>query len=202
MGRFLIPVLLVLSVGVVSQVGTPGGNSACAQWCATNFPNNPGSCTSQAAHGTGPCYVCGPRKPSGSTKNLCSGVCTDTSTDSNNCGSCMNKCRNTESCEGGQCRPKSNCANPSMCGTVNCGICNGNTCNTDTTACHSGVDNPSAGYCVFRALCSQVLDTCASNKDCPEHNVCVQTCCTGGDFTPGTGTPRCIPEIFLQCPCA
>jgi len=147
--------------------------------------------------------MCGPLKPLGSTEMLCSGGCVDTSADSKHCGSCTNQCQNTETCEDGLCRPKSNCMNPSRCGTVNCGSCNGVNCNTDTTACHSGVDDPSAGYCVFRALCSQVPTTCASSMDCPEHNVCVQTCCTDGTFTgPGTGTPRCIPEVYLQCPCA
>src|SRR6478609_9204965 len=43
-----------------------GGNSACAHFCAQVFgADTPeaGACTSQAAHGTGLCYQCGPAAP-------------------------------------------------------------------------------------------------------------------------------------------
>ncbi|PYI26327.1 hypothetical protein BP00DRAFT_419790 [Aspergillus indologenus CBS 114.80] len=73
--------------GVEPQVGNPGGNSACAKWCAQNFPSNPGSCTSQAAKNGGPCFECGPLQKSPITKKLCSGVCTDITT-VQNCGDC------------------------------------------------------------------------------------------------------------------
>lgn len=148
---------------------------------------------------------------------LCSGVGSDTSTDDNNCGACGNKvsrpnnyilsplasninnqcAQDAESCENGECRPVSNCDDHAQCGHVGCGGCG---CGGGT-ACHSGMDNPNAGYCVFCADCSQVLTICASNNNCPEHNVCVQTCCTDGDFTPDIGgTPRCIPPEYLKCP--
>jgi hypothetical protein len=65
-----------------------GGNSDCAHWCAANFAH-PGQCTSQAAHGEGPCYDCGPQNTVSSRK-LCSGACTDTSSDPSNCGECGN----------------------------------------------------------------------------------------------------------------
>jgi len=77
-----------------------GGNSDCAQWCASNF-DHPGGCTSLAAHGKGPCYDCGPQNTV-PTDVLCSGQCTDTSSDSSNCGACGNACF-SGSCVGGQC---------------------------------------------------------------------------------------------------
>src|SRR5579884_1287404 len=41
----------------------PGGNAACARFCASVFgADTPAAdaCTSEAAHGAGPCYRCGP----------------------------------------------------------------------------------------------------------------------------------------------
>ena len=73
-----------------AQTGSPGGNSDCAQWCAANFANPGKDCTSLAAKGTGPCYVCGPLKTT-PTEQLCSGACSDTSSDNNNCGACGTK---------------------------------------------------------------------------------------------------------------
>lgn len=70
------------------QKGTPYGNKQCAKWCAAHFPKAGAHCASLAAHGKGPCYDCGPLKPSTSSKQLCSGACTDTNTDNKNCGHC------------------------------------------------------------------------------------------------------------------
>ena|ERR1700744_2030369 len=68
-----------------------GGNSDCAHWCADNFAH-PGGCTSLAAHGKGPCYDCGPANTNPADM-LCSGECTDTSSDASNCGACGNTVR-------------------------------------------------------------------------------------------------------------
>ncbi|KAH7147334.1 hypothetical protein DER46DRAFT_665785 [Fusarium sp. MPI-SDFR-AT-0072] len=102
--------LVFLITGISAHLVERQGNSQCAQWCAQNFPTNPGFvCTSPAAHGKGPCYDCGPAKPQGSTKQLCNGACVDTNTDNNNCGSCGNQCVDTEDgdadtcCVMGQC---------------------------------------------------------------------------------------------------
>ncbi|KAF7895492.1 uncharacterized protein EAF01_009454 [Botrytis porri] len=67
-----------------------------------NFAS-PGSCTSQAAHGTGPCYTCGPLAAS-PAQALCSGTCVDTSTSSANCGSYGNSCKSAE-CVNDICAP-------------------------------------------------------------------------------------------------
>lgn len=48
------------------------GNSAAARWCAANFaPGQRGQCVSQAAHGAGPVFSCG---PAGTNVGLCGGV--------------------------------------------------------------------------------------------------------------------------------
>jgi len=46
--------------GAGAAPGGPGGNSACAAFCAQVFGDTKaaGQCTSQAAHGAGPCYSC------------------------------------------------------------------------------------------------------------------------------------------------
>jgi hypothetical protein len=83
MARATLFIILVALVNAVSAQG----NSACTQWCAANFANPGGTCTSLAAKGGGPCYICGPLKTS-QTEQLCKGVCSETKTDSNNCGGC------------------------------------------------------------------------------------------------------------------
>jgi hypothetical protein len=52
-----------------------GGNSECAHFCAQIFgADTPaaGQCTSDAAHGTGLCYSCGPASPAGTQQICCS----------------------------------------------------------------------------------------------------------------------------------
>src|SRR5512143_2695219 len=69
-----VPVWGVLAF--LAMLGVPPawgqGNSAAAHWCAANFPPaQRGQCVSQAAHGTGPFYACG---PGGTNVGLCGGV--------------------------------------------------------------------------------------------------------------------------------
>jgi len=105
MVKLLILVLLACGASVLGlpQTATPGGNTQCAEWCAANFAKNPGgTCSKLAAKGGGPCYVCGPLKTSPS-QQLCSGVCTDTNTDNNNCGTCNTACPAGSTCQSGAC---------------------------------------------------------------------------------------------------
>jgi hypothetical protein len=66
----------------------------CKTWCDnTDFP---GSCRSDAANATGPCYECGPYappqpNPSTIEPKLCDGKCTDLKHDASNCGRCGNE---------------------------------------------------------------------------------------------------------------
>ncbi|KFY68212.1 hypothetical protein V496_01234 [Pseudogymnoascus sp. VKM F-4515 (FW-2607)] len=100
-----IVLAIVTSAWSLAQTENRGGNSACAQWCAANFAPTPGAnCTRLAAHGTGPCYVCGPRSTNPREK-LCGDACSDTSSDSINCGTCGNVCISGTTCQSGACAP-------------------------------------------------------------------------------------------------
>lgn len=82
-------------LGLHGASAAKGGNSACAHFCAQLFgADTPeaGQCTSQAAHGTGPCYQCG--GPAAGANACPSGqVCLDN-------GTCATSCdpRNPMSC--------------------------------------------------------------------------------------------------------
>ena len=83
-------------------VSAGGGNSACAQFCASVFgADTPaaGHCTSDAAHQKGLCYTCGPASSAGTQPICCSenpdGTCTSYST-----ATC---CGQSEFCSQGVC---------------------------------------------------------------------------------------------------
>jgi hypothetical protein len=68
-------------VGLIPGVAL-ADNSACAHFCNAVFGPGPdrGKCTSDAAHGTGLCYTCGPSSPGGTQPICCpensDGTCT------------------------------------------------------------------------------------------------------------------------------
>ncbi|CAG7558782.1 unnamed protein product [Fusarium equiseti] len=108
--NFKLLLLTCLPIGLVQGQG----NSDCAQWCKKNFPKPGDVCTDPASEGKGPCFQCGPKKTSLSMQ-LCSGSCTDTSTDNANCGSCGKACSSGKFCSGGVCKSRA-CDNPFSCG--------------------------------------------------------------------------------------
>lgn len=83
-----------------------------------------------------------------SDRKACGGICTDTMTDSSNCGGCSVSCTITETCHQGRCMPrcsggKTNC--PDGCHDLlfdagNCGFC-GNACPVGLT-CNNSVCAP------------------------------------------------------------
>jgi len=107
-------------------------NSQCAKWCHDTFPFSQAPitaymCTSLAARGEGPCYVCGPAAAhtsgtididactiqSGCCTPDAPTCCTDATRQSecvnlqsniNNCGSCGNVCDIGQGCEEGSCK--------------------------------------------------------------------------------------------------
>ncbi|PYH86792.1 hypothetical protein BO82DRAFT_388395 [Aspergillus uvarum CBS 121591] len=135
--------LLALTSPVWSMPQTAATNLAkCTDWCYKNYPNPSATCVFPALTGQGPCYVCGPFKTSQS-QQLCNGACTDTNTDSKNCGACNNACQNAGKCTLGK------CCNPA--GTFGCTLDNfiKFCCPLDasgSTGCYFGV-NPT-GTCL------------------------------------------------------
>jgi len=110
-----------------------GGNSDCAHFCNAVFaPGSArGQCKSDAAHGTGLCYTCGPKSAGGSQPICCS-------TDSN--GQCTSYSSAT-CCDTGLCLTCSNgtcvsTCDPNLCLTCSSGTCI-STCNT-SQICVSG----------------------------------------------------------------
>jgi hypothetical protein len=116
--------------------GNGNGNSACAHFCQGLSSKVRGKCTSDAAHGRGLCYQCGPAQPAGTNGILCgttcyippanaTAICTS-GTPSFTCNT------NYSACNGG-------CVLTSSFQTdaQNCGTC-GNVCGTGTT-CNAGV---------------------------------------------------------------
>jgi hypothetical protein len=91
-------------VSAVGQVASADSQNDCATFCR-QLPPGParGACVSDAAHGLGQCYDCGPGAPAGSTAVLCDDSCVDTQTDAGNCGECGNACPAGVPCINGAC---------------------------------------------------------------------------------------------------
>lgn len=128
------------------------GNSACARFCTDTFPPGDarGRCASDAAHGQGLCYGCGPAAPAGhpdlcglpggprgccsaALPHCCSGTtCVNKQTDPSHCGACGNICparpHATPTCTGGM------CGYTCLAGFGDCNASIADGCETDLTA--------------------------------------------------------------------
>jgi hypothetical protein len=165
----------------LADTGVPGmgGNSACDTFCDATFVGQAqGSCTSQAAHGTGPCYTCGPAAPAGAPQACnvgtsaaaccpaatptCCGNTTCVNLQSNgNCGACGHVCPG----------PTSGSGTPTCTGGV-CGI----TCSTGQTLCGTACVNEQTDV----NNCGACAHACAAGSGC-----CNGTC------TPLNTTTNC-----------
>lgn len=110
----------------------------------------------------------------------CGGVCTDTSSDPSNCGSCGHQCLQGEICVGSQCT----CAPPNtFCGTQ---------CNLRPCSCSDLLtDSSNCGACG---------NACPAGTDC-QGGTCVKTCCD--DLDCGSGSEFCCSHsdsVFRLCP--
>lgn len=78
-------------------------NAACAAFCR-QLPPGParGRCTSDAAHGQGVCYECGPGNPT-ANQQLCGETCVDTNVSTDHCGGCDQPCPDGKPCVNGVC---------------------------------------------------------------------------------------------------
>lgn len=151
-----------LARNAAAKPGGPGGNSDCAAFCHAVFGDTraAGQCTSDAAHGTGLCYRCGPQGDG--TQKLCGQTCVSAD-------SC---CPDQVALNGGcftTCDPLAvHCPSCPSCGCVNTRdstLCL-NT-GTDTGSCNSDTDCPTGSVCAFFG---------SGNPSRPW--VCKQPCCT------------------------
>ena len=168
------------------------GNSDCAHFCNEVFPPGAerGHCKSEAAHGSGPCFKCGPAAPAGHPE-LCGQACCPAATP--NCcgvGNCRNLAGDVQNCGkcGNACTAPAN-ATPT---------CAGGTCGF---ACNPGF-KPCNGACIPTA-------NCCTNADCPGGQTCVaNVCCraagqpagAAGDCCAGLGTVRVGTSDFCCKP--
>ena len=146
--------------------------SVCSQWCKENFPAGRGCnpCTSLANKSTGPCYECGPLSLH-PEKQLCGGVCIDTSADNTNCGSCGTTCSADQACTAGACvNNEPECKAPFvLCNgacidtstdNANCGSC-GNICSADQT-CTAGACVTNERNCENPFVCGSMPTSCGN----------------------------------------
>jgi len=174
--------LLTLTSLLLAVTASPqNGKDVCTQWCAANFPNPGKDCISLAARGKGPCYDCGPLKTY-SSHQLCSGKCTDTAFDAQNCGACGDVCEVGTTCCGGT------CTNPAD-DDYNCGTC-GNVCDSDST-CTSGVCQKDACPPPQELCGGTCTNPFTDNQNC---GVCGNVCGTGAACENGACT-----GVAIQC---
>ncbi|KAF1950981.1 hypothetical protein CC80DRAFT_539331 [Byssothecium circinans] len=104
---------------------------------------------------------------------LCSGICTDTKTDVEHCGSCDNVCKPGHYCTNGVCtRPAcdSDCEFARLCGLSNANV---------TCAC--GLDSSNAQVCYNRSFDCNAASPgqCDSTAECDVGTICVPDACCG-----------------------
>jgi hypothetical protein len=192
----------LVSVGAAVAAAMPGraradqpqGNDACAHFCSMVFPPGParGECISQAAHGEGICFGCGPGTPTPTV--LCVDVCC-------NAGEvCCNQHCVSPVCSGGHVFSTTTCTCvcPPTLPTECNGVCKNTT--TDPTNCGTcGHVCPTGAACVnSQCVCPPNTEVCnnACVPVCPDgqqHNptTCVCECPTGQTFCQGLCRPNC-----------
>ncbi len=188
--RLLLSSLAAACLAAVGLNKAAADNSDCAHFCDAIYPPGPerGQCKSQAAHGYGICYQCGPAAPAGHGQV---------------CGSGANRfcCRADQVCAGGAC----------VCpqGTEECGgqcvpLCgpgqrrNPQTCQCEAlpNACREGGACFDAAYCGANSECvcfttvegtpfchlgqsCSGSQTCTSSAECPAGYACSTVTCCG-----------------------
>ncbi|KAK4461700.1 hypothetical protein QBC42DRAFT_328958 [Cladorrhinum samala] len=161
-----------LALFLLATANVIQAKSVCSQWCKENFPAGRGCnpCTSLANKSTGPCYECGPLSLH-PEKQLCGGVCIDTSADNTNCGSCGTTCSADQACTAGACvNNEPECKAPFvLCNgacidtstdNANCGSC-GNICSANQT-CTAGACVTNERNCENPFVCGSMPTSCGN----------------------------------------
>lgn len=173
-------VLIALdSAGVRKASAAPGGNAACAHFCADLFGDTPaaGTCTSEAAHDTGTCYECGPA--SDGSLQLCGTQCCTALDQCHVPGTCD---PNTEACSnplvptGTSCNDNNPlCVNGACCGAGS-QVVNGACFLIGNAGCPSGCQGVGSVIGSGNFLCATVDNNylCTSNQDCPVGEACAR----------------------------
>jgi hypothetical protein len=190
----LVGAMLGSLVAASPRVALAQGNSQCAHFCAAVFgADTPaaGQCTSDAAHGKGLCYTCGPAS-TGGAKSICcarngSGVCT-----SYGAATC---CTAPQTCGGGGTAGVCGCT-PKTCPTGVCGQISNGCGGTLNCTCGTG-QICSNGQCVTPATTTTLAPTCTPlGGPCNLLNpgaCCSLTCCAAGvNGCPGPGPCCCV----------
>ena len=119
--------------------------------------------------------------PTGQTS--CSGVCTDTSTNLQNCGACGHACGTGTSCVSGACVQNlltngSTCQTSSQCSSGSCsqGVC----CNTSCGSCSNGTLQ-ACNLAGKVGTCSTVA--CSNGFACSSSSACSTTCSSDANCT-------------------
>lgn len=144
-----------------------GGNSDCAHFCNAIFApgSDRGQCKSDAAHGTGLCYSCGPKSSGGSQPICCSqnsnGQCTSYSS-----ATC---CSSGQTCTSGTC--------VAACPTGQILLSNGTCaqdCTSDHSICSCGFCGPdfTSGISYFCTNMNGSNAPCTSDATCPPGEFC------------------------------
>jgi hypothetical protein len=133
-------------------------NSDCAHWCHDRFAGaEADACTSDAAHGTGLCYQCGPAAPAGNGLQFCGGACIPLCTALDQChaaGVCdpsTRACTNPAQPDGTACDDGNACTFFAFCDG---GVCvgGGSLLCTSSDPCQlDGTCDPATGQCTFPA---------------------------------------------------
>ena len=170
-----------------------GGNSACAHFCAQVFgADTPaaGQCTSQAAHGTGLCYQCGPAAPANHPL-LCGQACCS-APPANAAATCTNgvcgfTCNAGYQLCGGTCIPSTDC----------CGGCTSPlTCQNGQCVCVSPPPPPTGPDSLTCTCQDGTQVTVCASLDCfssaAQDAICGPACqCHGGEKGTGCTTGGC-----------
>jgi len=201
-----------------SHCACPPGDISCPGGCAVPGPQNGCGGSTACTACPGPQTGIGQATCSGTSCSLscsaptgsqCGGGCVDTTSDSQNCGSCFAACIDGEKCSGSVCK----CSSGNLGDNGNCGTCgnvcsHGEQCTNGACACQGGTfgDDNNCGtcgnVCTHGEHCAGGTCACASgtlddNANC---GTCGNAC--GSGTTCVNGSCQCTAQSCATGCCA